>query len=56
MLIRILPVPVVRDPNFAAFLKSKNKKDILDRINKALKKAGENGELRNIINRHELNY
>lgn len=48
----ILPVPFARNPNYVAFAKSANQKELLAQIDKALKKGWASGEIQKILNRY----
>lgn len=48
----ILPVPFARNPNYVAFAKSANQKELLAQIDKALKKGWASGEIQRILNRY----
>ncbi len=45
----VLPTPLTRDPLHIAFLKTMNKRDALERFNKALDKLKLSGELKKIV-------
>ncbi|HYC41740.1 MAG TPA: transporter substrate-binding domain-containing protein [Noviherbaspirillum sp.] len=48
----ILPQPFARDPNYLAFAKTMDKKKLLARVDRVLKKGHESGEIKRLVDRY----